>query len=88
MTLSYAKNILTYGLSINNYLDSKVKELAVEIYGSLRHNLVTNIFSEFSRTGFFWEQYSDEDGHGQRAKPFTGWSALASLLLFESYDGV
>ena len=81
-------NYLICGSLYKNYLDSKEKVLATEIYDSLRYNVVTNVFSQFNKTGFFWEQYSDEDGHGQRAKPFTGWSALVSLLLFESYDGV
>eukprot|EP00835_Amoeboradix_gromovi_P000488 NODE_17_length_41373_cov_0.337016.p12 type:complete len:364 gc:universal NODE_17_length_41373_cov_0.337016:28585-27494(-) len=71
-----------------NYLHSKEKQLAVSIYEELRKNVIENVYKEFKRTGFFWEQYSDENGKGQRAKPFNGWSALVSLILFESYDGI
>ena len=68
-----------------NYMSSP---LAAEIYQELRKNVINNVFTEFKRTGFYWEQYSDVNGQGQRSKPFTGWSALVSMMLFESYDGL
>ena len=35
-----------------------------------------NVFSEWERTGFAWEQYNPETGEGQRTQHFTGWTSL------------
>ncbi|ALC48411.1 CG1597 [Drosophila busckii] len=59
--------------------------LARQIYGELRENLVTNIFRQYQRTGFIWEQYDDTTGEGKGCNPFTGWSALVVLLMAEQY---
>ncbi|XP_067000936.1 mannosyl-oligosaccharide glucosidase [Anabrus simplex] len=58
---------------------------AKEIYGELRRNIIKNIFKEYKRTGYIWEQYNDRTGEGQGCKPFTGWSALVVLLMAELY---
>jgi len=49
---------------------------ATKIYTQLRENLVENIFKEWERTGFAWEQYNPETGEGQRTQHFTGWTSL------------
>lgn len=49
---------------------------AAKLYNSLRRNLVQNVYSEWERTGFAWEQYNPEDGRGQRTQHFTGWTSL------------
>ena len=40
---------------------------------------------EYERTGYVWEQYNARTGHGQRNKPFTGWTSLVALIMAEKY---
>ncbi|KAF5404948.1 Mannosyl-oligosaccharide glucosidase [Paragonimus heterotremus] len=49
----------------------------------LAQNLARTVLGELERTGFLWEQYDDITGRGQRAHPFSGWTALISLLMAE-----
>ncbi|KAI8620462.1 putative mannosyl-oligosaccharide glucosidase [Chytriomyces sp. MP71] len=58
---------------------------AGEIYSVLRNNIVNNVFEEYERTGYTWEQYSPIDGKGQRSHPFTGWTSLVLLMMAEVY---
>ncbi|XP_026499522.2 mannosyl-oligosaccharide glucosidase [Vanessa tameamea] len=58
---------------------------ARELHRRLRDNLVGNILSEYKRTGYLWEQYSGEDGHGSGCKPFSGWTALVTLIMADEY---
>ncbi|KAJ1976212.1 Processing alpha glucosidase I [Dimargaris verticillata] len=55
------------------------------IYRELRDNLISTVVKGYQDTGFFWEQYSLEDGQGRRAHPFTGWSSLIALIIAEKY---
>ncbi|KAK3817760.1 MAG: glycoside hydrolase [Benniella sp.] len=57
------------------------KNKAKQIYNELRDNLIKNIYSEYERTGFVWEQYNDETGSGQRSHPFTGWTSMVVLMM-------
>ncbi|KAJ7581002.1 glycoside hydrolase [Mycena floridula] len=52
---------------------------AKEIYTQLRQNIVDNVFKEYTRTGYVWEQYNPTNGQGQRSHPFTGWTSLVTL---------
>jgi len=61
------------------------QELASEIYKELRSNVLGNLQKEWERTGFLWEQYSEKDGTGQRARPFNGWSSLAVSIMAEDF---
>ncbi|KAL1717272.1 glycoside hydrolase family 63 protein [Schizophyllum commune] len=61
------------------------RDLASEIYTQLRKNLVENIYNEYKRTGYVWEQYDANTGKGQRSHPFTGWTSLVALILAEKY---
>jgi len=54
---------------------------AREIYTKLRKNLVENVFNEWERTGFAWEQYNPETGAGQRTQHFTGWTSLVVKIM-------
>ena len=54
---------------------------ARDIYTGLRKNLVENVFREWERTGFAWEQYNPETGHGQRTQHFTGWTSLVVKIM-------
>ncbi|KAJ7489943.1 glycoside hydrolase [Mycena galericulata] len=51
---------------------------AQEIYQQLRKNIVDNVFKEYERTGYVWEQYDALTGQGLRSHPFTGWTSLFS----------
>ncbi|MCJ1368496.1 Processing alpha glucosidase I [Acarospora aff. strigata] len=54
---------------------------AREVYTRLRKNLVHNIFNQWERTGFAWEQYNPETGAGQRTQHFTGWTSLVVKIM-------
>ncbi|KAG6869007.1 hypothetical protein C0993_005665 [Termitomyces sp. T159_Od127] len=58
---------------------------AKEIYTELRKNIVDNVFKEYERTGYVWEQYDATTGEGKRSHPFTGWTSLTTLILSEQY---
>lgn len=58
---------------------------AQEIYDELRRNVVDNVFKEYQRTGYVWEQYDALTGEGRRSHPFTGWTSLVTLILSEKY---
>ncbi|KAL3458692.1 glycoside hydrolase [Aspergillus heterothallicus] len=51
------------------------------IYSKLRNNLVENVFREWKKTGFAWEQYNPETGQGQRTQHFTGWTSLVVKMM-------
>ena len=51
------------------------------MYTRLRKNLVENVFKEWERTGFAWEQYNPETGEGQRTQHFTGWTSLVVKIM-------
>lgn len=54
---------------------------AQELYNQLRSNIVDNVFREWERTGFAWEQYHPETGAGQRTQHFTGWTSLVVKIM-------
>lgn len=60
-------------------------EDAKRIYVELRHNVVKNIFAQYKRSGYIWEQYNDKTGEGSGCKPFTGWSGLVVLIMAEQF---
>ncbi|KAJ5638418.1 mannosyl-oligosaccharide glucosidase [Penicillium herquei] len=61
--------------------DGPHREQAREMYSSLRKNLVENVFREWEKTGFAWEQYNPETGVGQRTQHFTGWTSMVVSLM-------
>ncbi|KAK7023769.1 mannosyl-oligosaccharide glucosidase [Favolaschia claudopus] len=65
--------------------DGPYKGRAQEIYQQLRKNIVDNVFKEYERTGYVWEQYNALNGEGMRSHPFTGWTSLVTLILAETY---
>lgn len=67
--------------SSSSAVPAKVKTHATKIYTELRTNLVTNVFNEWERTGFAWEQYNPETGAGQRTQHFTGWTSLVVVIM-------
>lgn len=73
------KNLLAVAQSPS--APAKVKAQATRIYTELRQNLVQNVFNEWERTGFAWEQYNPETGAGQRTQHFTGWTSLVVVIM-------
>lgn len=39
----------------------------------------------YTESGYLWENYDDEDGHGKGSHPFTGWTALLVLVAGQTY---
>lgn len=70
-----------------NYMQNAcpINERAASIYTRLRTNIINNMTKQYIQSGFIWEQYDDVDGHGKRSYPFTGWSALVTLIITEQY---
>lgn len=66
--------------------DGQYAHLANELYFKLRSNLVQNIANQYSKTGFFWENYNDTNGEGLGTHPFTGWTTLVVNILANTYD--
>ena len=71
---------------IPNYQDvatipSPHQAQATSMYTRLRKNLVENVYNEWERTGFAWEQYNPETGAGQRTQHFTGWTSLVVKIM-------
>eukprot|EP00058_Branchiostoma_floridae_P022669 XP_002608159.1 hypothetical protein BRAFLDRAFT_125874 [Branchiostoma floridae] len=58
---------------------------AADTYKELRRSLIHNLYVEYERSGFIWENYSDVNGHGKGCHPFTGWSSLIVLIMAEKY---
>lgn len=74
--------------ALKNYYASRPgphQARAQTIYQELRSQLVANMYNEYMRTGYVWEQYNPITGKGQRSHPFTGWSALVVLIMAEHY---
>ena len=65
--------------------DGPFKDKAADIYRKLRQNLIANMYREYVKTGFVWEQYNDSTGNGQHSHPFVGWSGLIVLIMAEDY---
>ena len=61
--------------------DAKLSDTLAATYKKLRENLVRNVYKEWKRTGFVWEQYDDISGTAQRAKNFLGWTSSVVLMM-------
>ena len=61
------------------------QNLCSELYSELRTNIVDNMYREYKKTGYIWEQYNCQTGKGQSVHPFTGWSSLVVLIMGEQY---
>jgi len=76
-----AVRALNYYATTTGPYQSKAKA----IYTDLRNNLINNMYNEYRRSGFIWEQYDDNTGHGKGSHPFTGWSSLVVLMMSEHF---
>jgi mannosyl-oligosaccharide glucosidase len=61
----------------------ELRRLASSLSSDLRSAVGSNMASEYAQRGFVYEQYHAEDGKGRKSHPFTGWSALALLIMTE-----
>jgi len=66
----------------------QVAPAAKRLYDKLRDTVISNALSEWESSGMLHEQYSPEDGSGQKGPYFTGWSSLVVLILAEEYEGI
>lgn len=55
------------------------------LYHKLRKNIIKNVYAEYNRTGYLWEHYNDITGHGEGARPFTGWTSAVILIMSEIF---
>ena len=68
----------------NHYI--KESKLAQEIYTELRENIIKTVCGNYEKTKYFWEQYNQMNGKGQKNHPFNGWTSLITLIIDENYD--
>jgi mannosyl-oligosaccharide glucosidase len=61
-------------------LPGPYQQRAKDLASQLSAAVLDTVVSEYMRTGFIWESYDSVTGHGKGTHPFTGWSALVSLL--------
>ena len=55
------------------------------VYNKLRKNIIENIYLQKEKHGYFFEQYNQDNGEGQKNFPFTGLTALVLLIIYEKY---
>ncbi|MCJ1420778.1 Processing alpha glucosidase I [Xylographa parallela] len=85
MNMNYmiVKNLLIIAKSTGPH-----QKQARDMYTKLRANLVNNVYNEWERTGFAWEQYNPATGAGQRTQHFTGWTSLVvKIMTMEDLSG-
>ena len=66
-------------------VEGPYQDLCSQLYEQLRSNIIENIFENYRRTGYVWENYDDKTGEGKGCHPFTGWSSLVVLMMGEMY---
>lgn len=73
--------------ALNHYsqVDGPYRDLCLQLYEQLRNNIIKNIFDNYRKTGYVWENYDDKTGAGKGCHPFTGWSSLVVLMMGEIY---
>ena len=81
MPLNYLAVKALYDIATSTAGKNPHKAQAAKMYMQLRKNLVDNVFKEWERTGFAWEQYNPETGEGQRTQHFTGWTSLVVKIM-------
>lgn len=59
----------------------KLKKKMARTYASLRENVVGNVYQQWQKTGFVWEQYDDTTGEHKGAKNFLGWTSSVVMMM-------
>ena len=75
------QNIKDYHLDSSSHMSNELKKKFADAYRDLRVNLVNNVFKQWQKTGFVWEQYDDETGDAKGAKNFLGWTSTILLIM-------
>ena len=60
-------------------------ERLTRLYEQLRMAVVGNVYDNYERKGFLYENYNSTSGEGRGSHPFTGWTALVVNLMAERY---
>ena len=77
--------LLLHSLHRNYIKAGPYHKKAKTIYNELRSNIIKNVYEEYEKSGYVWEQYSCLDGKGSRSHPFTGWTSLILMVMSEKY---
>lgn len=65
--------------------DGEVARAARAAHDELRRRLLETVVGGYRRQGYLYEQYDDESGRGTSSHPFTGWTALITLIAAQEY---
>ncbi|GLC49260.1 hypothetical protein PLESTB_000199900 [Pleodorina starrii] len=65
--------------------DGEVARVAAAAHDELRLRLLKTLVGNYRRNGYLYEQYDDESGRGISSHPFTGWTALVTLIAAQEY---
>lgn len=66
-------------------VDGPYRSQASKLASELAPVVINAIVDGYKKTGFLWENYDSKDGHGRGTHPFTGWTALVSLMVAARY---
>ncbi|GIL64528.1 hypothetical protein Vafri_18422 [Volvox africanus] len=64
---------------------SEVGRVAAAAHDELRLRLLKTLVRNYHQNGYLYEQYDDETGRGVSSHPFTGWTALVTLIAAQEY---
>lgn len=73
--------LVVKALEFYAHVPGQNQKLIAQTHQELKTALMKNVVDQYSRDGFFFEQYNDETGRGQGAHPFTGWTTLIVLIM-------
>lgn len=60
---------------------------ASEAAAALQGALLETLVEQYKSRGYLWEQYDDVSGQGKGSHPFTGWTALVTLVAAGNQSG-
>ncbi|KXZ47267.1 hypothetical protein GPECTOR_36g12 [Gonium pectorale] len=63
----------------------EVGAAAAAAHDELRSRLLKTLVGNYRKHGYLYEQYDDETGRGTSSHPFTGWTALVTLIAAQEY---
>ena len=61
--------------------DKHTSQLAGKLYTELKNNLINNVYDNWEKTNYIYENYDPTDGHGTGSVQFAGWTALIVNIL-------